>query len=231
MKGKVIALAALISILVCGMSSISKTQEEGTNNRIEVEVEGANIKFEMSDSNEVETEYYGTGSDEIYDLVTLKDGDNYKIILNRIGTGIAPTIKEGGVVVKVPDRNFGILSINGKRGSGIVLDGINIDGNITTKSSAVVINNEDGGSKISINSDHDSYKINSVPMLENFELKALGSVVDFIFTEQPLNLKFQLGDGYAELPSDWSRDFTIGLGEPKMIVEVVRGIFRLSIDN
>ena len=101
---------------------------------------------------------------------------------------------------------------------------------ISAYSRAVIINNEDGGSKISINSDHDSYEINSAPMSENIEPKAFGSVVDFIFTEQPLNLKFQFGDGYAELPSGWSRDFTTGLGEPKMIVEVVRGIFGLSKD-
>ena len=126
MKGKIITLAVLISILVCGMSSMSKAQEKGTNNMIEVEVEGANIKFEMSNSNEIETEYYGTGSDEIYDLVTLKDGDNYKIILNRIGTGIGPTLNDGGVLIKIPDRDINLLCINGKIGSGSVLDDINI---------------------------------------------------------------------------------------------------------
>ena len=59
---------------------------------------------------------------------------------------------------------------------------------ISAYSRAVIINNEDGGSKISINSDHDSYEINSAPMSENIEPKAFGSVVDSIFTEQPLNL-------------------------------------------
>ena len=40
MKGKIIVLAALISILVCGMPSISNAQEvETSSNMIEVEIE------------------------------------------------------------------------------------------------------------------------------------------------------------------------------------------------
>ncbi len=106
MKGKIIVLAALISILVCGMPSISNAQEvETSSNMIEVEIERANIKLEMSSSNDVETEYYGTGSDKIYNLITSKDGNNYKITINYIGTGISPTLDDGGVLIKIPDRD------------------------------------------------------------------------------------------------------------------------------
>lgn len=233
MKGKIITLAVLISILVCGMSSMSKDQEKGTNNMIEVEVEGANIKFEMSNSNEIETEYYGTGSDEIYDLVTLKDGDNYKIILNRIGTGIGPTLNDGGVLIKIPDRDINLLCINGKIGSGIVLDDINIDGNIITENCAVRINNKNSDNKLNIDSYRDDYKINSEPISKDFELKAKQSCIEFAFTEQPTNLKFQLSDSFCniKLPSDWSRDFTIGLGQPRMIVDAYECVFQLLINN
>lgn len=233
MKGNIIVLTVLISILVCGMSSMSKAQEEGTNNMIEVEVKGANIKFEMSNSNEVETEYYGTGSDEIYDLVTLKDGDNYKIILNRIVTGIGPTLNDGGVLIKIPDRDIDLLYINGKIGSGIVLDDINIDGNIITENCAVRINNKNSDNKLNIDSYRDDYKINSKPISKDFELKAKQSSIEFAFTKQPINLKFQLSDNFCniKLPLDWSRDFTIGLGQPRMIVDAYECVFQLLINN
>ena len=151
MKGKIIVLAALISILVCGMPSISNAQEvETSSNMIEVEIERANIKLEMSSSNDVETEYYGTGSDKIYNLITSKDGNNYKITINYIGAGISPTLDDGGVLIKIPDRDIDLLCINGKLGSGIVLDDINIDGNIITENCAVRISNKNSDNKINI---------------------------------------------------------------------------------
>ena len=78
---------------------------------------------------------------------------------------------------------------------------------------------------------HDSYEINSVPITEDFHLKSIGSVVEYTFTEQPLNLEFKLTGGYAELPVGWSRNFSLGLGRPRMMVEVDNGIFELSVNN
>lgn len=135
------------------------------------------------------------------------------------------------MIVRVPDDIFSLMCINGKKGSGIVLDYINVDTDLTTEGCAVVINNEIGSNKINVDSNNDSYEISSVSMLEDFNIKSVGSVVKFAFTEQPLNLKFHLTDkgGYVELPTNWSEDFSIGLGRPQMTVEVVNGIFQLSI--
>ena len=234
MKGKIIVLAALISLLVCGMPSISNAQEvETSNNMIEVEIERANIKLEMSSSNDVEIEYYGTGSDKIYNLITSKDGNNYKITINYIGAGISPTLDDGGVLIKIPDRDIDLLCINGKLGSGIVLDDINIDGNIITENCAVRISNKNSDNKINIDSYRDNYKIDSEPILDDFEFKAKQSFVVFTFANQPTNLKFQLNDSFCntKLPLDWSSDFTIGLGQPKMSVDVCECVFQLFANN
>lgn len=194
-------------------------------------MKGANIKLKKSSSDTIETEYYGTASASNYKLVTAKDGNAYKITLNYTGKGIAPTIKEGGVIVKIPDYDLSLLSVKGKKGSGLVIDSLNIDTDIVTKDCAVIIKNKHRSNKINIDSKADSYEINSVPMLKKFNLKASGSVVEYTFTEKPLNLKFQLTGGYAELPVGWSRNFTIGSGRPKMTVKTVRGIFELSINR
>lgn len=139
--------------------------------------------------------------------------------------------KEGGVIVKIPDQRFSLLRINGKSGSGIVLNNIQVDADIKTKSCAVSINNKNNSNKISIDSSHDVYEINSVPLTADFQLKSVGSVVEYTFTEQPFNLKFKLTGGYAELPAGWSRDFSMGLGRPKMTVDADQGIFELSADS
>ena len=47
---------------------------------IEVEIERANIKLEMSSSNDVETEYYGTGSDKILSFLPPKIFKFFSII-------------------------------------------------------------------------------------------------------------------------------------------------------
>lgn len=232
MKRKFIALIVSICIVVCGVS-IANAQEKGISNAtiMEVNVEEANVKFEKGEADVIETEYYGSASDTSYNLETTVDGNTYRINLNYIGNGMAPTIKEGGVIVRVPDDIFSLMCINGKKGSGIVLDYINVDTDLTTEGCAVVINNEIGSNKINVDSNNDSYEISSVSMLEDFNIKSVGSVVKFAFTEQPLNLKFHLTDkgGYVELPTNWSEDFSIGLGRPQMTVEVVNGIFQLSI--
>jgi len=232
MKKIYMALVVFISFVVCGMSMASaKGKNINHTNIIEVNVEGANVKLKKGKSDAIETKYYGKASDANYNLATKMNGNKYKITLNYTGSGIAPTIKEGGVIVKIPDDVFSILCINGKEGSGIVLNDINSDTDIITESCAVILNNTNSSKKIDISSMHDSYEINSVPITEDFHLKSVGSVVEYTFTEQPLNLEFKLTGGYAELPAGWSRNFSIGQGRPKMIVEVDNGIFELSVDN
>ena len=187
----------------------------------------------MRSSNDVEIEYYGTGSDKMYNLITSKDGNNYKITINYIGAGISPTLDDGGVLIKIPDRDIDLLCINGKLGSGIVLDDINIDGNIITENCAVRISNKNSDNKINIDSYRDNYKIDSEPILDDFEFKAKQSFVVFTFANQPTNLKFQLNDSFCntKLPLDWSSDFTIGLGQPKMSVDVCECVFQLFANN
>lgn len=200
---------------------------------VDITVEGANVRFEKGMSSSIETEYYGRASGVIYDLVTTMNENTYKITLNYVGSGVAPGIKEGGVIIKIPDDKFSLLCINGKTGSGIVLDDININTDITSESCAVIINNENGSHEISVDSSHDSYEISSVPISEDFNIKLEGSDVEFAFTEQPSDLKFQLKDinGYIELPQNWDRDFLMGPGSPKMTVEVINSIFLLTIDR
>lgn len=232
MKKIYMAFIVLICFVVCGMSMASaKGKNINDTNIIEVNVEGANVKIKKGKSDTIETKYYGKASDANYNLATKMDGNKYKITLSNTGSGMAPTIAEGGVIVKIPDDVFSLLCINGKEGSGIVLNDINFDTNIITESCAVIINDKNSNKKVGISSMHDSYEINSVPIAEDFHLKSIGSVVEYTFTEQPLNLEFKLIGGYAELPVGWSRNFSIGLGRPKMIVEVDHGIFELSIDN
>ena len=224
MKHNFMALIVFISIVVCG-TSITNAQKKSISNTsiMEVNVKGANVKIKKGRSDKIETEYYGTASDSNYILTAAKNGDTYKIILNYIGKGMAPAINEGGVVVKVPDNVFSILRIKGRRGAGIVLNKINADTDLVTKDCAVVINNRNSSNKINIDSTADAYEINSVPMSEDFHMKASGSVVEYTFTKQPSNLIFKLTGGYAELPP--------GLGRPKMIVKLDNGIFELSVND
>ena len=87
--------------------------------------------------------------------------------------------------------------------------------------------------KINIDSYRDNYKIDSEPILDDFEFKAKQSFVVFTFANQPTNLKFQLNDSFCntKLPLDWSSDFTIGLGQPKMSVDVCECVFQLFANN
>ena len=232
MKKIYLALIVFISFIACGMSMASaKGRNINNTNIIEVNVKGANVKLKKGKSDTIETKYYGKASDANYNLETKMDGNKYKITLNYTGGGIAPTIEEGGVIVKIPDDVCSLLCINGKEGAGIDLNEINFDTDIITESCAVIINDKNSSKKISILSMHDSYEINSVPITEDFHLKSIGSVVEYTFTEQPLNLEFKLTGGYAELPVGWSRNFSLGLGWPRMIVEVDNGIFELSVNN
>lgn len=231
MKYNFMALIVFISIVVCG-TSIADAQKKSFNNTsiLEVNVKGANVKFKKGRSGKVETAYYGTASASNYILTAAKNGDTYKITVKYTGRGMAPTINEGGVVVKIPDDVFSILCIKGS-GAGIVLNKINVDAELVTEGCAVVINNKDSSNKICIDSAADAYEIHSVPMSEDFYMKAAGSAVEYAFTKQPLDLKFKLTGGYAELPKGWKRKFSIGFGRPKMNVKLDNGVFELSVND
>lgn len=234
MKRNFIALVIIFGVLVCGISVVNAKEKETSNPSIvDVTVERANIKFEKGATNSIETEFYGTASSSNHNLVTKMDGNTYKISLNYTGGGMSPTIKEGGVIVKIPDDTFDLLRVNGKTGSGIVLNYINVTTDITSESCAVQIHDENGDNEINVNSSYDSYKIYSAPISKDFNIKATGSDVKFTFTKQPSNLKFQLAEEncYIELPAKWSHDYSIGRGRPKMIVEVEESVFTLSINN
>ena len=232
MKRNFMTFAIILSLAVCSMS-VANAQEKSSRDTcaVDVTVKEANIRFEKGVSDRIETEYYGRASGLIYDLMEAMDGNIYKITLNYTGSGMAPSIKEGGVIVKVPDDKFSLLRINGKTGSGIVLDDVNIDADITSESCAVIIYNEDGSHGMSIDSNSDSYEIVSAPISEDLTAKFVGSYVEFTFTEKPSDLEFLLTDkdGYIELPANWDKDFLVGHGKPKMTVESVNGIFGLTI--
>ena len=232
MKRYLMAFILILGLTVCSMS-VANAQKKRSNDicAVDVTVKETNIRFEKGESDRIETEYYGKASGSIYDLEAAMDGNIYKISLNYTGSGMAPSIKEGGVIVKIPDDKYSLLHINGKPGSGIVLDDVNIDTDITSESCAVIIYNEDDSHKMNIDSNSDSYEIVSAPISEDLTAKFVGSYVEFTFTEKPSDLEFLLTDkdGYIELPANWDRDFLVGHGKPKMTVESVNGIFGLAI--
>ena len=204
MKRNFMAFAIILGLAVCSLSVVNAQEKSDSDTCIvDVIVKESNIRFEKGASDRIETEYYG----------------------------MAPSIKEGGVIVKIPDDRYSFLRINGKTGSGIVLDDVDIDTDITSESCAVIIYNEDGSHGMSIDSNSDSYEIVSAPISEDLTAKFVGSYVEFTFTEKPSDLEFQLTDkdGYIELPANWDRDFLVGHGKPKMTVESVNGIFGLAI--
>ena len=232
MKRSFMAFIIILGLAVSSMSVTSAREKRSSDTcTVDVTVKEANIRFEKGVSDRIETEFYGKASGSIYDLVKAMDGDTYKINLNYIGSGRAPSIKEGGVIVRIPDDKFSLLHINGKTGSGIVLDDVNVDADIVSESCAVIIYNEDDSHGMSIDSNGDYYEIVSAPISEDLTAKFEGSYVEFAFTEKPSDLEFQLTDknGYIELPANWDRDFLVGHGKPKMTVESVNGIFGLTI--
>lgn len=232
MKRNLMAFAMILGLAVCSLSVANAREKSSSDiSAVDVTVKEANIRFEKGESDRIETEFYGRASGSIYDLKEAVDGSMYKITLNYTGSGMAPSIKEGGVIVKIPDDKFSLLRINGKTGSGIVLDDVNINTDITSESCAVIIYNEDGSHEMNIDSNSDSYEIISAPITEDLTAEFVGSYVEFTFTEKPSDLKFQLTDkdGYIELPANWNRDFQVGHGKPKMTVKSVNGIFGLTI--
>lgn len=230
MKIKFLAVMTVISLLFTNYTFVmARTINSNNVNSIEADVQGCNITFDKSTSKSIKLNYYGTASSSKYDLKTsIKDGV-LKIDLDYIGSGMAPTIEEGGIVVKIPDIEVLALDITGTDGSGITLNNINIDTNLKTEDSAVIITNDKSENKITIDSKNDSYEIKSVPPTKDFNLKADGCAIDFKLSKVPDNLKFKLTNrnGYVVIPKTWNYDFSIGSGKPNMVIENVDGSFEL----
>lgn len=223
---------AFISIALWGITTVYAEKKADTRiSTIKADVTGANIRIEKSDCDTIQTEYYGTASRAIYALKTAAKGTTYQISLKYKGKGIAPAIKEGGVIVKIPDGICPAVKIQGADGAGIVLDGVKADAELVTEHCAVEIINKHKSNQIRINSDADAYDICSVPIAGDFYLEADGSVVEYAFTKKPSNLKLRLAGGYVELPEGWSRKQTIGSGSPKMTVDMDGGIFELAVGS
>ncbi len=230
MKIKFLAVVTVICLLFTNSTFVmARTIDPKKVKSIEADVQGCNITFDKSSSKSLKLNYYGTASSSKYALKTsIKDGV-LKIDLDYIGSGMAPTIEEGGIVVKIPDIEVLALDITGTGGAGITLNNINIDTNLKTEGSAVIIKNDKSKNKITINAKDDSYEIESVPPTKDFILKADGCAIDFKLIKAPVNLKFKLTnrDGYVEIPKDWNYDFAIGSGKPNMVIENINGSFEL----
>ncbi len=230
MKLKFLAVVTVICLLFTNSTFVmARTIDPKKVKSIEADVQGCNITFDKSNSKSLKLNYYGTASSSKYDLKTsIKDGV-LKIDLDYIGSGMAPTIEEGGIVVKIPNVEVLALDITGTDGAGITLNNVNIDTNLKTEGSAVIIKNDKLKNKITIDAKDDSYEIESVPPTKDFILKADGCAIDFKLIKAPVNLKFKLTnrDGYVEIPKDWSYDFAIGSGKPNMVIENINGSFEL----
>lgn len=230
MKSKIMTLLIVCCLLFTNYSFVmAQTIKSNDVDSIEADVYGCNVTFEVGTSESIKLSYYGTASNSIYDLKTSITDGGLKIDLDYIGKGIAPTIKEGGVVVKIPDKDIRSLNIIGEYGAGITLNNVNIDTNLETENSAVSINNDKAENKITIDSKDDSYEIVSAPPTKDFNMKAYGCAIEYKLSKIPDNLQFKLTNnkGYVEIPKDWSYDFSIGSGKPKMVIENVDGSFEL----
>lgn len=233
MKTKFLAVMIVISFLFTNYTFVAaQTIKPNNVNTIEVDVQGCNITFDKSTSKSLKLNYYGDASSSKYNLKTSIKNGVLKIDLNYIGSGLAPTVEEGGIVVKIPEKDVLALDITGTGGAGITLNNINIDTKLKTEDCAVLITNDKAENKMIIDSKNDYYEIKSAPPTKDFKLKADGCAIDFKLSKVPDNLKFKLTDkdGDVVIPKNWKRNFSIGSGKPNMIIENVGGCFELYID-
>jgi hypothetical protein len=230
MKGKLLILFTVICLSFTNFTTaMAKTVNSENVTSIKADVQSCNITFEKSTSSSFELNYYGDASSLNYDFKTSIKESVLKIDLVYTGSGMAPTIKEGGVIVKVPDKGFLSLDINGTRGAGITLNDINIDTNLKTENCAVIMTNDKAENKITIDSKYDSYEIKSAPPTKDFTIKANGCSVDFMLNKVPDNLHLKLTDrnGYISIPKTWSYDFSIGSAKPVMAIDTVDSVLKL----
>ncbi len=231
MKSKLLIMVVAICLLISNFTMVmAQTIDSDNIDSIKANVQSCNITFERNTSNTIDINYYGTASNLNYDLKTSINENILNIDIVYIGEGIAPIIKDGGVVVKLPYKDFESLDIAGSKGSGITLNNIDIDTNLKTESCAVFITNYKSEKDITIDSEHDAYNIKSVPLTKDFNLKANGSTIKFKFSQIPDNLHFKVTDenSYFEIPQDWTYDYSIGSGEPDMVIDTVESDFRLT---
>lgn len=197
---------------------------------IQVVVQGCNIIFDKSTgtSKSLDVNYYGKASSSKYKLKTSTKNGVVKIDVDYIGSGMAPTVEEGGIIVKIPKIEVLTLDITGKN-SGITLNNMNFDTNLKTESSAVTITNKKSENKMTIDSKNDSYEIKSVPPTKDIHIKVDSSAIDYKLSQAPANLKFKLTNhrGSVVIPKNWNYDYSIGSGKPNMVIDNVDGSFEL----
>ncbi|BCJ92712.1 hypothetical protein acsn021_02810 [Anaerocolumna cellulosilytica] len=230
MKNKLLALLTVMCLLFINYTTvIAQSIKAKDVNLIEANIKGCNITFKKGTSKSYKFSYYGTASDTIYDFKTSIEDDVLKIDLRYIGNDKAPSIKEGGIVVKVPDKAKLSLDITGSSSAGITLNNINLDTNLNTESCAVIITNDKAENKITIESKYDSYEIISASPKKEFNIKANGSAIDFKLNKAPKNLHFKLTEKNADvvIPKTWRYDYSIGSGKPDMVIDIVDSVFEL----
>lgn len=79
-----------------------------------------------------------------------------------IGEGTPPTRNEGGVTIKIQDKEFQLLSIAGKY-SALTLDNLKMDVNLTTRGTTVVMT-DISPDHISVDSIYNNYSIETGSM-------------------------------------------------------------------
>lgn len=99
---------------------------------IEVSVNKCNVTFENGTADTFEFTYWGIASSSIYSVKATLEENVQKTAVLYIGDGTPPTHDEGGVTIKIPDKEFQLLSIAGKY-SGLTLDNMKMDVNLTTR--------------------------------------------------------------------------------------------------
>lgn len=233
-KTKLLSVILTLTLLfTTGLSSTTSSTPEVTVVKniqsIEVNVNKCNITFENGTTDIFEFTYWGKASSSIYSVKTTLQENVQKITVTYTGDGTEPTNNEGGVIIKIPDKEFQSLNIVGKY-SGITLDNMKMDVNLITRGATVVMM-DNSPDHISIDSNYDYYSIKINPITKDFHLKENGSLVEFQFYQEPSNLYLNImedNEAKSELPKNWSTDYSIGTGKPEMKIENNKGMFRLS---
>lgn len=210
-------------------NTVEKANVVNDKQSIKVNVNKCNITLETGSSDTFEFTYWGTASNSIYSVISTLEENVQKITATYTGDDTAPANNEGGIIIKIPDKEFQSLHIAGKY-SGITLDNINMDVDLKTRGATVVMLDNSPG-HISIDSTYDSYQIMLNPITNDFYLKEKGSLIEFQFSQEPSNLHFNImeeNEAKSQFPKGWSTDYTIGTGNPELKIENNKGIFRLS---
>lgn len=232
MKKKIRVCLVLLLMFVCTMSFVCYGSDKHDNSKeqsIEVITQNCNIKFENGEKDTFEYNFYGSANASNYELTTKSENNIQKISLNYIGSITAPLFDEGGVIIKIPNKNFDILDITG-RNAGISVECISIDTNMITRGCSVQMKNEND-IYTSIDSTYDNYEIDYAPITKKFFLKEKRSNINFKLNSLPTDLHFTIteeGNTTTDLPLNWDKDYIIGAGSWEVSIENNGGIFRLT---